>query len=100
MPLAAVEPVARIVEPLALQRIERLAPGQMTRQSRQPLAAQRLLPVRRADDPPVPRRPLRLPLDRKSVVSGKRVSVRVALGGSRQLTKQPNQTKTKHHSII
>src|SRR3546814_16712721 len=35
--------------------------------------------------------------DRKSVVSGKRVSVRVDLGGSRLLTKKPhNQTNIRH----
>src|SRR3546814_14473862 len=44
-----------------------------------------------------PYRPDYIKADRKSVVSGKSVSVRVDLGGRRILKTKPKNTKTTHH---
>src|SRR3546814_12176451 len=42
---------------------------------------------------------VQLPLDRKSVVSGKSVSVRVALGGRRVIKKKTKQVTKNTHNI-
>src|SRR3546814_17237473 len=46
----------------------------------------------------LPSNPRLMPLDRKSVVEGKRVSVRVASGG-RRINKKKNQIKTTNQQI-